>query len=154
MSDAPQDALKKRALALLGRRAMSRRELVDKLAEKGEDAEAAEIVADWLEEMRFLNDADYAAQVVEHYGAKGYGRRRVEQELWRRGVPKDLWDAALEALPEGTEELDRYLAQKLRGTLPDRKEEKRAADALLRRGYNWEQIAAGIERYKESLEEE
>ncbi|MCL2587990.1 MAG: recombination regulator RecX [Oscillospiraceae bacterium] len=154
MSDIAQDALKKHALEILGHRAMSRRELVDKLVVKGGSPETVELVADWLVEMRFLNDADYAEQIVRHYAGKGYGKKRIEQELWRRGVSKELWDTALEALPEGTEKLDRFLAQKLRGELPDRKEEKRAADALLRRGYNWEQISAGLERYKELLEED
>ena len=148
-----QDALRERALAMLGRRAMSRRELIDKLIQKGESAEAAEETAQWLEKTGLLNDADYAELIVRHYAEKGYGRRRVEQELWRRGVDKELWVTALAEMPEGDDALDRFIQSKLRGSVPDRAEEKRVADALCRRGYHWDQISAGLRRYQESLEE-
>ena len=147
----PEEALCRRALEILGRRAMSRRELIDKLVQKGEDESAAEAAADWLVEKRFLDDADYAAQIVHHYAGKGYGRQRVAQELWRRGIEKDLWDAALEERPAGDEALDRFIESKLRGRDPDKKEEKRVADALCRRGYNWDEIREGLRRYRESL---
>ena len=38
----------------------------------------------------------YAAQVVRYYSAKGYGERKLRDELYRRGVPRELWDEALE----------------------------------------------------------
>lgn len=145
------ETLKNRALEMLGRRAMSRKELIDKLVQKGEVVEAAEEVADWLEEMRFLNDADYAGLIVRHYAEKGYGKKRIEQELWRRGIAKELWETALEDLPEGEVEIDRFIQSKLRGETPDKREEKRVIDALCRRGYSWDQINAGLRRYKETL---
>jgi len=151
MDKQTQDALRDRALALLGRRAMSRRELIDKLVRKGESPEAAEEVADWLEETGLLNDADYAEQVVRHYAEKGYGQKRIEQELWRRGIAKDLRHTALEAMPQNDDALDRFIQTKLRGNIPDKAEEKRVADALARRGYNWDEISAGMRRYKEQL---
>ena len=75
-----------RALKLLGFRAMSRRELVDKLTQKGESPEDAQEAADYLEELGYLDDAQYAASLVRHYAGKGYGPGRVRQELFRRGV--------------------------------------------------------------------
>ena len=153
MSDHTDQEARRRALEMLGRRSMSRRELIDKLVQKGETQEAAEQTADWLVELRLLDDADYAEQIIRHYAAKGYGQKRLEQELWRRGIEKELWNTALEEMPEGDEALDRFIQSKLRGTDPDRKEEKRVADALQRRGYSWDQISAGMARYKDSLGE-
>jgi len=149
--DTPEDALRRRALEILGRRPMSRRELIDKLIQKGETAETAGVAVDWLVELRLLDDAAYAEQVVRHYAAKGYGRQRVEQELWRRGIGKDLWDTALQEMPEENDALDRFIQSKLRGQEPDQKEEKRVADALCRRGYNWDEIRDGLRRYKDAL---
>ena len=40
-----------------------------------------------MEELGFLNDAAYAAQVVRYYSAKGYGERKLRDELYRRGFP-------------------------------------------------------------------
>ena len=47
---------------------------------------------------------------------------------------------------DGPEEaIDAFLARKL--TDPeDRKQVKKAADALMRRGFTWEQVSEGIER--------
>ena len=151
LDQSPQEALRKRALKLLDYRAMSRRELIDKLVQKGEDAEAVEEAVDWLVEMGLLHDAHYAEMVVRHYAAKGYGQKRIEQELWRRGIEKDLWHIALEELPNGDDAVDRFIQSKLRGEMPDQREEKRVADALARRGYNWDEINAGLRRYKETL---
>jgi len=147
------ERLRKRAVQLLDRRAMSAKELLDKLIQKGEDPHQAEDAVHWLAEIGLLCDASYAEQVVGHYGGRGYGRRRIQQELWRRGVSRDLWETALEALPEERDDLDRFIRQKLRGEIPDRKEEKRVADALVRRGYTWDEISAGMRRYLESVEE-
>ena len=90
------DETKKKALALLDRRDMSRKELTDKLLQKGEPPEAVAAAADRLEELGFLNDGRYAALVVRHYAGKGYGPARVRQELHRRGIARALWDAAME----------------------------------------------------------
>lgn len=145
---------KDRALKIAGARPHSSRELYDKLVEKGEsEADAAACVA-WLIDAHLLDDADYAAMLARHYAAKGYGARRVRGELYRHKVPRELWDQALEAMPETDEAIDRLLRSRLRSAEPDRAELKKATDALLRRGYGWEEIRAAVSRYNSSIEEE
>jgi len=145
-----EQGIRSRALGFLDRRAMSRKELVDKLVQKGEDRAQAEQVADWLVEMGQINEEEYAGAIVRHYAAKGYGRKRIEQELWRRGVEKEVWDQAFSEMPEDTDEtIDRFIESKLRGEIPDRKEEKRVTDALMRRGYGWDEIRSAMRRYVE-----
>ena len=140
---------KERAMRIIGQRAMSEGELYTRLTEKGETEQNAAAAVAWLIGLHLLSDADYAAMVARHYAAKGYGRRRVEQELYRRQVPKPLWEAALAELPEPEETLDRLLQSRLRGAEPgDRKALKRATDALLRRGYGWEAIREAVERWR------
>ena len=72
--------VKEKALRLLSGRPMSRKELVDKLTARPRDKEKepvpeelAEEAADRLEELGYLNDAEYARTVARHYAAKGYG---------------------------------------------------------------------------------
>ena len=144
---------KERAMRIIGQRAMSEGELYTRLTEKGETEQNAAAAVAWLVGLHLLSDEDYAALVVRHYAAKGYGRRRVEQELYRRQVPKALWEAALAELPEPGDSLDRQLQSRLRGADPgDRKALKRATDALLRRGYGWEEIRTTLERWREQEE--
>jgi regulatory protein len=77
----------------------------------------------------------------------GYGPRYVQEKLREKGVPRELWEDALDALPEAAEQIDRFLAAKLQGRSPDPREKKRLTDALLRRGYNWGDVKAGWNRY-------
>ena len=154
---ARQGRVRDKALDLIAARPLSRKELTDKLTARPRDREkaaaatavVAAAAADWLEEMGYLDDADYARRVVEHYSARGCGPAKLRDELYRRGVPRDCWDDALAAQepPEGA--IDALLQKKLRGADPsDPRALKRAADALARRGYRWEEIQEGLERYR------
>lgn len=154
---ARQGRVRDKALDLIAARPLSRKELADKLTARPRDREKAAAAteeeaaaaADWLEEMGYLNDADYARRVVEHYSARGCGPAKLRDELYRRGVPRECWDDALAAQepPEGA--IDALLQKKLRGADPsDPRALKRAADALARRGYRWEEIQEGLERYR------
>ncbi len=149
--------VKEKALELLSRRPMSRKELVDKLSERPRDKEkkalpreTAEKAADRLEELGYLTDAEYAKTVARHYSAKGYGQGRIREELWKRGVPREFWEEAGEEAAAPEEGIDAFLARRFRKGPPDEKERRRAADALARRGYRWEEIRDGLRRYGET----
>lgn len=140
------DEAKQRALKILERRDVSRKMLLDKLAEKGiSESDAAE-VADWLCGLGVVNDERFAGLVVRHYAAKGYGERRIREELFRRGIDRELWDAAFAELPEADDTVDRLLAAKLRGDASP-ENLQRTQNYLLRRGFSWEEIRAAAERY-------
>ena len=141
-----------RAMELLSRRPMSEKELIDKLIRKGEDEETAADCARWLRENGFLNDESYAAAVARHYAAKGYGPGRVQAELSRRGVDRELWDDTLEAMPENTDKLDRFIAARLSDP-EDRDQVRKVSAALYRRGYSWEEIRSALRRFNAETEE-
>ena len=138
--------VKATAADIIGKRAMSRAALEKKLKEKGASEADARYAAEWLEAIGAINDADYAALLVRHYGEMGYGPARVREKLYEKGVPRELWDDALDQLPEGGNQIDRFLQGKLRGRTPDEKEKKRLTDALLRRGYSWGDVRAAWNR--------
>lgn len=163
--------LKTKALNILSARAVSRRELIQKLTARpwrqagaeeiaGSDPEQerealavrAEDVADWLENLGLLNDEQYAKGVVRYCAEKGFGERRIRDELFRRGVPRELWDEALEDRPDSDGAIDRFLAQKLKNWDGDKKELKRVTDALARKGFSWSEISEGLERYEATMD--
>ena len=139
---------KNRATHIIGARAVSKKELYDKLVMKGELPENAEETVSWLESVGLLDDETYAGMVVRYYTGRSYGKRRIQNELYRRGISRDLWEAALEELPEQDNQIDRLLARKLSTDEPDRAELKKATDALARRGFSWDEIKAAVERFK------
>ncbi len=128
--------LKVTAADLVGKRAMSRQALEKKLREKGASQAEARAAGEWMEAIGALNDRDYAALLVRHYGLLGYGPGWVREKLREKGVPRELWEEALEDLPEAEAQVDAFLQKKLRGRTPDEKEKKRLSDALLRRGFS------------------
>ena len=147
------DEARQRALKILERRDVSRKMLLDKLTEKGISNTDAEEVADWLCGLGVVNDERFAGLVVRHYAAKGYGAGRIRNELYRRGIPRELWDDALQELPEQGDQIDTLLRRRLRSDTPDRDELRRASDYLYRRGFGRDEIRAAIARYQDNFEE-
>ena len=147
------DEARQRALKILERRDVSRKMLLDKLTEKGISNTDAEEVADWLCGLGVVNDERFAGLVVRHYAAKGYGAGRIRNELYRRGIPRELWDDALQELPEQDDQIDTLLRRRLRSDTPDRDELRRASDYLYRRGFGRDEIRAAIARYQDNFEE-
>lgn len=138
--------VKATAADIIGKRAMSRRALERKLQEKGASEAEARYAAEWLEAIGAIDDADYAALLVRHCAQLGYGPARIRDKLYEKGVPRELWDEALEQAPDNGGQIDRFLAGKLHGRMPDEKEKKRLSDALLRRGYSWGDVKAAWNR--------
>lgn len=145
--------LKEKALSLLSRKPQSRRELERKLGEWGALEQECASICDRLEELGYLNDAAYAGMVARHYSAKGYGERKLRDEFYRRGIPRELWEEALEQGQDPAQAIDAFLAKKLSGQEIDRQALKRASDALARRGYRWSDISEGLRRYGAVLDD-
>lgn len=142
-----------RALRLIGSQAMSVKGLRDKLVQKGELPENADKTVVFLKRMGLLNDVPFAGMVVRHYAAKGYGPGRIRNELYRHGVPKELWDEALKEMPEQGDKIDKYIRSRITDPT-DRSQVRKVADGLFRRGYSWSEVKAALERFKASLEDD
>ena len=143
---------RKKALALLDRRDYGSEELCAKLIEKGAEPDEARAAVRYMIRVGFIDDERYAAMVARHYAAKGYGAGRVREELRRRKLDRELWDAALAELPEPAETVDALLRAKLRGKAADRDTVRKAGAALVRRGFTWEAVRAAADRYLAEME--
>lgn len=136
------------ALKILGERNLSARSMREKLICKGIPEDMAQETAKWLEDIGAINDAEYAAAIVRHYSDKHYGITRIKDELYHRGIPRELWDEALCQIEGGDDSAYKYLCIKLGGKMPDREQLKKATDALFRRGFSWDEIRTAAQRYK------
>lgn len=84
-------------LRLLARREHSRRELLEKLSQRGLRGVEAEAVIDDLAERNWQNDERYTESYVRQRIAKGYGPIRIGYELQQRGIAQGELDAEAEA---------------------------------------------------------
>ncbi len=133
-------------LELLSRRMHSKSELREKLLRRGTDPAAAEEALSWLQDHQYLDDTRYASAIVRHYSKKGYGEQRIRSELYRRGIPRELWEEALQE-QSGTEgQIDRYLRSRLKDPT-DREEVRKLSAALARRGFSWDEIRSAFNRF-------
>ena len=117
--------------------------LARRLRGKGIDGEMADFAVAECARRGYLSDEGFAAKIVRCYsGEKCLGRRRVREELLRRGIDRALAEDLLEteAAPD-SELIWRYYEKKFAKNPPrGEKMRKKCADALARAGFLWEDI--------------
>ena len=150
---AGQMSAKMRAVRIVAASNVSKGDLKDRLIRKGEDpTQAAEAVA-WMEELSLVDDRETAAQIVSRCANKGYGIARAKQALYEKRIPKEYWEDALSDYPDQTEKIVDFLRSRL-GPDADEKAQKRAMDALLRRGHSYGDIRQALRRLELEFPEE
>ena len=152
LAAAGKASAKARAVRIVAAAGVSEKELQKRLVQKGEDTQDAEEAVGWLKELHMLDDRETARQLVTSAVSKGYGRARIKNILYEKGIPQEYWADALDTVPEMDDAIDRFLARRWQGTAPDEKEIKKAVDALIRRGHSWKDIQSGLRRYRADLE--
>ena len=154
LAAAGKASAKARAVRIVAAAGVSEKELQKRLVQKGEDTQDAEEAVGWLKELHLLDDRETARQLVTSAVSKGYGRARIKNILYEKGIPQEYWADALDTVPEMDDAIDRFLARRWQGTAPDEKEIKKTVDALIRRGHSWKDIQSGLRRYRADLERE
>ena len=141
---------KMRAVRVISATTVSRRDLQERLRHKGASEEDASEAVQWLEELNLLDDAQAARQIVARGVRRGYGEKRIRQMLYEKKIPREYWEDALSEIPPMDDAVDEFLRSRLRGE-PDQKDLRRTIDALLRRGFSWNEIKDGLRRYDAAL---
>ena len=136
---------KMRAVRIVAASNVSKKDLKQRLIQKGENpADAADAVA-WMEEMHLVDDAETARQIVSRCAAHGYGVQRAKQTLYEKKIPKEYWEDALSDYPDQTQAIMSFLRSRL-ADRSDQREIKRATDALLRRGHSYGDVRRALSR--------
>lgn len=157
--EAAQLAVYDRALNLLAFRARSSAELARALVRKGAERPVVDRAIARLQEQGLLNDAAFAQAFTRAkvLGAN-HSRRRVQQELARKGVARNVSDAAIGVVfeEEGVDQgalVETAARKKLRtlATLDPAVRRRRLYAFLARRGYDGDDIRRAMEAMGEEL---
>lgn len=137
----PHGVARQIALRQLTMAPRSRRQLEDKLRQRGCSDEVSREVLDRLEDVGLIDDAAYARMLVRsRQETKGLAPRALSQELRRKGVADDHIEDALSAVdPEDAQDRARELVEKRLRTMHglDRQvQTRRLAGFLGRKGYD------------------
>lgn len=129
---------RERALYLLGLRDYACKELEQKLYTEA-DPDTAAAVVERLRQVGLLDDERYAARLARSLSeVKHYPRRRIEQELHRRGISSVLAQDAVSALEgEDFQQALALLEKKYYNKLDDPDSRRRVTAALARRGFSY-----------------
>ena len=140
---AGQMSAKMRAVRIVSAASVSKRDLQQRLVQKGEDPMQAREAVQWMSDLNLLDDARVAEQVVARCISKGYGLARAKQALYEKKVPKEYWEDALADYPDQNEKIEDFLRSRLDAD-SDQKDVKKAIDALLRRGHSYGTIRRAL----------
>lgn len=133
-----------KAVELLSRRDHSKKELTEKLRQK-DHGEYALQVAEKLEGYGYLDDRRFALMFAQELiRLKSYGKKRVGQELYRKGIDRDIISDVLSECDFPTEKLTELIERKYSRYLSDEKGINKTVNALLRFGYSYSEIRDAI----------
>jgi regulatory protein len=158
-ADAAQLKIFDRALNMLAFRARSSTELSRSLVRKGEEKSVVDVVIERLKEQGLLDDAAFARAYVRAkvVGAK-QSRRRVQGDLGRKGVARDVADAAIHDVFEDESVDQRAIVEeaarkKLRtmARLEPVVRRRRLYAFLARRGYDADDIRRAMNAVGEAI---
>ena len=144
-SAAGEMSAKMRAVRIVSASAVSKRDLQQRLIQKGEDPEQAKAAVKWMEDLSLVDDSKTAQQIVERCVSKGYGISRAKQALYEKRIPKTLWDDVLADYPDQQDKILAFLESRLDAE-SDEKDIRKAVDALLRRGHSYGNVRRALDR--------
>ena len=130
---------KMRAVRIVASTAVSKKDLEQRLIQKGEDPDQAKDAVQWMSDMKLVDDRAVAEQIVNRCISKGYGLARAKQALYEKRIPKQYWEEALSEYPDQQEAIVSFLRTKL-GQSKNNRDLKKVIDALIRRGHSYGQV--------------
>lgn len=155
-----RSVIQAKAMSILGRRALSRAVLRDRLLGDAADAETVDTVLDDLADAGWLDDATLADAVVHDLTqSKPAGERLVRERLASRGVDAATIDRAVKELNAAQNPADAALEfartqQKKLARTDSRTAARRLAGQLHRRGFDEETIEHVLEQLGYSTDDD
>ncbi len=130
----------------LSARAYSERAVRQKLAAKF-DPDAVDYAVERSKELGLIDDGDLAGILAEQLlFARHYAPSRITAELQKRGIARDVAEAAVAALEfDAEDEIKTLLETKFRTTVAGKNGLQRTAAALSRMGYSYGEIRSALE---------
>ena len=140
------------AVSLLARRDHSEKELMEKLSRKGY-TDGAEAAIEKLRNSGYVSDERFARLYVrELRSLKKYGKRRIEQELYRKGIARDIISEVLDETDFDENELVALIERKYSRYLGDEKGIQKTINSLVRMGYGYGEIRDALKTINENTE--
>ena len=144
----------KKAYNILSFRSHGEKELIKKLMSKNIEKQAAEYAAFYMIKKGYINDENYAEELLEYYSGKGFGKSRIRSEMLKKGISGSIINNVLESFHNDSSVIADILEKRYkREELSDPKIKNRAVSYLLRQGYSYDEIFSQLRLYVEDYDE-
>lgn len=128
------------------------KQMRDFLSKKGYTEAVAEYVLERLEYYKLIDDYAYCRAYID--SVHGKGKRKIEQDLIKRGAERRAIEAALAEIEEDDDEACAILSKYMRGKITDSKTLYKGFKYLLSKGYDIDTAKAAIEKFGEIGEDD
>lgn len=146
-----------KALEILSRKSVSKKELSDKLSEKGYDEPIVSDAISELESLGYVDDDAYAGLFLEHCMSKMWGKKKIRYEMKQKGIPDCVIEEKLSQFYEDDildEIKETVIAKYGNEDLSDMKTKAKITRYLASRGFDFSLIDKVIRMSKEELSDE
>ncbi|NIM99982.1 MAG: RecX family transcriptional regulator [candidate division Zixibacteria bacterium] len=149
---------KEAALKFLSFRRRTEKEVRDKLKKRGFDNGTIRRTIENLKDYDLINDVEFAtAWVNERLAHKPRGKKLLRQELWKKGIKREIIDQVTEELCKDEDKAASELLEKIKRRyrhLEPQVARRRMLSLLLRRGFSYDTaknalVAAPSSAYEE-----
>jgi regulatory protein len=133
---------KEASLRFLSFRRRTEKEVRDKLKRRGFDNKTIKSTIEKLKDYDLINDAEFAtAWVKERLAHRPRGKKLLRQELWRKGIKKEIIDQVTDELCKDEDQAASELLEKIKRryrNIEPQVARRRMLGLLLRRGFSYE----------------
>ncbi len=143
---------KNQALYYLKFRPRSRAEMDGYLLRKGFELPVREEVLDWLEELKYIDDLQFARDWIQNrLRTNPMGEQRLSQELRQKGIPDQVIEKALGEFRSTVDERQLALEAawkraRVYAQRDDGETKRKLTAYLLRRGFSFEDVRHAVEK--------
>lgn len=146
------------ALKFLSFRRRTEKQVREKLKKKEFDEKTIEATIDKLKEFDLINDFEFAfSWVKDRLALKPRGKKLLKQELWKKGIRKDIIERVTEELCQDEDKSALELVEKIKKrykNLEPKVARRRMYNLLLRRGFSYEISRQALAQLSRSLVDE
>ncbi len=138
------------ALNILNRRDYTEFEMLSKLNNRGFEKDVIDNTIKYLKEKKLIDDERYADNFIYFKLKNGYGKKRIEYELKKKGIDGNIINKYLQEVDEGSF-IKEVFEKKLTTLKNSRNKKSKLYSFLVRRGYGYDLINEILNNSKERL---
>jgi regulatory protein len=146
------------ALKFLSFSRRTEKQVKEKLQKKGFEEKTIKATIDKLKKFDLINDLEFATSwVKDRLAFKPRGKRLLKQELWKKGIKKDIIEHVTEKLCQNEDKSALELVEKIKKrykNLEPKVAKRRMYNLLLRRGFSYEISRQALAQLSQSLVDE